>query len=55
MQTNTKAACLKRLSRIEGQVLRDNTAMLRMCGELGFHIQADPHDANICLATLSLT
>jgi acetyltransferase len=42
------------LKRIEGQVLRENSAMLQMCGELGFHIKADPHDAHICVAMLSL-
>jgi hypothetical protein len=32
---------------IEGQVLRENTSMLAMCRELGFHIGADPDDAGI--------
>jgi acetyltransferase len=42
------------LQRIEGQVLRENTVMLRMCRELGFHIVGDPHDGNICLVTMPL-
>lgn len=43
------------LRRIEGQVLRENTAMLRMCRELGFRIDADPGDPAIMLAALPLT
>ena len=39
---------------IEGQVLRENTAMLAMCRELGFAIAPDPDDAEICIATLTL-
>jgi hypothetical protein len=42
------------LKRIEGQVLRENSVMLHMCLELGVHIQDNPHDGNICIASLSL-
>jgi acetyltransferase len=42
------------LDRIEGQVLSENTTMLRMCAELGFHMERDPTDPTITLATLSL-
>jgi acetyltransferase len=42
------------LKEIKGQVLRENTMMLRMCGELGFHIAADPDDAHVDLVTLPL-
>jgi len=40
---------------IEGQVLSENTAMLGMCRELGFHIASDPDDHDICLVRLDLT
>jgi acetyltransferase len=39
---------------IESQVLRENTAMLAMCRELGFEIAPDPDDAEICIVTLAL-
>ena len=42
------------LKRIHGQVLTENTTMLRMCAELGFHIADDPHASFIKVATLSL-
>jgi acetyltransferase len=42
------------LDRIEGQVLSENATMLRMCAELGFHMERDPTDPTITLATLSL-
>jgi acetyltransferase len=42
------------LARIEGQVLSENTTMLRMCGELGFHLQHDRDDPSVMVATLSL-
>lgn len=42
------------LSVIEGQVLRENTAMLQMCEELGFEIRDDPDDPGIRLVRLAL-
>jgi acetyltransferase len=42
------------LERIEGQILSENTAMLRMCGELGFHLEHDRDDPFIMVAKLSL-
>ncbi|HET7715468.1 MAG TPA: bifunctional acetate--CoA ligase family protein/GNAT family N-acetyltransferase [Bauldia sp.] len=42
------------LRNVEGQVLRDNTAMLKMCGEFGFGIAADPDDPNIRIVSLAL-
>ncbi len=44
----------EKLQRIEGQVLSENTTMLRMCGEFGFDIQHDPSDPTIMIARLSL-
>ena len=41
------------LKRVHGQVLSDNTAMLHMCAELGFHI-TDAVGANVKLVTLTL-
>lgn len=43
------------LRRVEGQILRENTVMLRMCRELGFGIADDPQDAAICIAGLALS
>jgi acetyltransferase len=43
------------LKRIEGQILRENTVMIRMCRELGFIVEDDPHDAKLCLAKLHLS
>ena len=42
------------LRHVEGQVLRDNTAMLKMCAELGFTIADDPGDPGIRVASLTL-
>jgi len=42
------------LKRVEGQILRENTIMLRMCRELGFRIENDASDADTCLAALTL-
>ena len=42
------------LQTIEGQVLSENTGMLAMCRELGFHIAADPQEPDTCLATLTV-
>ena len=49
-----KSANLKRLKRIEGQVLRENTTMLSMCHELGFQVKEDPCDATVMLVSLVL-
>lgn len=42
------------LKRIEGLVLSDNAAMLKMCREFGFHLPVDPDDATIVRATLDI-
>jgi len=42
------------LQRVHGQVLAENTAMLRMCGELGFHIADEPNQRGIKMVTLAL-
>ena len=42
------------LKRIHGQILRENTTMLRMCRELGFDLKPDPEDTDLTLATYGL-
>jgi acetyltransferase len=42
------------LARIHGQVLAENTTMLRMCAELGFRIEDDPDGKGIMRVTLEL-
>src|SRR5262249_19672281 len=42
------------LREIDGQVLRENTMMLRMCRELGFEIAHDPNDSTIEVVSLLL-
>ena len=48
MQTMIKYASSDGLRSIEGEVLRENTVMLQMCGELGFKIEADLEDSGLC-------
>jgi acetyltransferase len=54
MQTMIEYARSEGLRRIEGQVLRDNTTMLKMCDELGFTIEPDPEDSGICRVALAV-
>jgi acetyltransferase len=42
------------LKLISGQVLRENTPMLVMCRELGFHIETNAVEHDICEVTLPL-
>ena len=42
------------LKRIRGDVLRENTVMLKMCKELGFDIQEDGDDRNVQIVSLNL-
>ena len=37
---------------MQGQVLSENTTMLAMCAELGFHIADDPDDPGVKTVTL---
>jgi hypothetical protein len=39
---------------VRGQVLAENSTMIAMCKELGFHVADDPSDRNIKVVTLSL-
>jgi len=43
------------LKRIEGQILRENIVMIRMCREFGFHVEEDPRDPDIFVASLSFS
>jgi acetyltransferase len=40
------------ITTIRGEVLADNTTMLRMCSELGFEIVENPDDSQIRIVTL---
>ena len=42
------------LKRIDGQVLQENSVMLKMCRELGFEIKTDPEDSGVCDVALML-
>jgi acetyltransferase len=42
------------LKAIEGQILRENSTMLTMCRELGFAVEPDQNDPDICIAKLDL-
>ena len=42
----------KDLKIVQGQVLSENTTMLAMCAELGFHIADDPDDPGVKTVTL---
>lgn len=51
MIANAKA---KGLKFVRGQVLAENTTMLQMCGELGFHAADDPLERGVKNVTLPL-
>lgn len=42
------------LKRIIGQVLEENSVMLKMCRELGFEVKTDSEDLGVCDVTLVL-
>jgi GNAT superfamily N-acetyltransferase len=42
------------LTRICGQILQENSVMLKMCRELGFGIKTDADDRGLCDVTLAL-
>ncbi len=54
MQAIIEYARSEGLQTIEGQVLRENTTMLRMCEDLGFQIMPDPDDADIKIVRLTI-
>ena len=54
MQLIIEYAKSEGLSRIDGQILRENSIMLKMCRELGFEIKTDAEDGGLCDVTLAL-
>jgi acetyltransferase len=54
MQTIIEYARAEGIRMIEGQVLRENTTMLKMCRELGFEITSDPEEAGVQVVRLKL-
>jgi RimJ/RimL family protein N-acetyltransferase len=54
MQLIIEYAKSEGLKRIFGQILQENTVMLKMCRELGFEIKTDAEDRGLCDVTLTL-
>jgi acetyltransferase len=54
MKTMIEYAHAEGLRMVEGQVLRDNTTMLKMCTELGFKVEPEPDDPGLCHVVLDL-
>jgi RimJ/RimL family protein N-acetyltransferase len=54
MQLNIEYAKSKGLRRITGQILQENSVMLKMCRELGFEVKTDAEDRGVCNVTLTL-
>jgi acetyltransferase len=52
MQTIIDYARAEGIRTIEGQVLRENTTMLKMCREFGFEISSDPEEADVQVVRL---
>jgi acetyltransferase len=40
------------LAQITGEILRENSVMLKMCRELGFEVKTNPEDLGLCDVTL---
>jgi acetyltransferase len=54
MQLIIEYAKSEGLKRIAGQILQENSVMLKMCRELGFEIKTDPEDRGLYDVTLTL-
>src|SRR5215207_1683753 len=54
MHTIIEYARSEGLRTLEGQVLNENTTMLKMCAELGFRITPDPQEPDTSLVRLTL-
>lgn len=48
MQLMIDYAKSRGLSHIDGQILQENSVMLKMCRELGFKVETDAEDRGIC-------
>ena len=54
MQLIIEYARAEGIRTIRGQVLQENTTMLAMCRELGFHLTQDPQEPSMALVSLQL-
>jgi RimJ/RimL family protein N-acetyltransferase len=54
MQLIIEYARAEGLSRLCGQVLRENLVMIKMCRELGFEVTTDADDRGVCDVALAL-
>ena len=54
MQLIIEYAKSEGLRRIDGQILQENSVMLKMCRELGFKVKTDVEDRGVCDVTLTL-
>jgi RimJ/RimL family protein N-acetyltransferase len=54
MQLIIEYAKSEGLRRIDGQILQENSVMLKMCRELGFKVKTDAEDRGLCDVTLPL-
>ena len=54
MQLIIEYAKSEGLNRIDGQILQENSVMLKMCRELGFMVVTDAEDRGVCDVTLTL-
>lgn len=54
MQLIIEYAKSEGLKQIYGQILQENSVMLKMCRELGFQVKTDPEDRGLCDVTLRL-
>jgi RimJ/RimL family protein N-acetyltransferase len=54
MQLIIEYAKSEGLSRIDGQILQENSVMLKMCRELGFEVKTDAEDRGLCDVTLPI-
>jgi RimJ/RimL family protein N-acetyltransferase len=54
MQLIIEYATSESLSRFHGEILQDNSVMLKMCRELGFKVKTDTEDGGVCGVTLVL-
>lgn len=54
MQLIIEYAKSEGLKQMSGQILQENTVMLKMCRELGFKVVTDAQDRGVCDVTLTL-
>jgi RimJ/RimL family protein N-acetyltransferase len=54
MQLIIEYAKSKGLKQLYGQILQENSVMLKMCRELGFKVKTDANDRGVCDVTLLL-